>query len=81
MIGLNHEVDYDRDGDREDRLSTEHLRNILKSSYDLEVKLMREYLITSDRIHNNHELKQRLQNFAEGNAKRTDQLIDELENL
>lgn len=78
---MNHEKDYDRDHDREDYLSSDHLRHILQSSYDREVKLMREYLITSERIHDNPELKERLQNFAEGNAKRTDQLLDELKHL
>ncbi|WP_171038181.1 hypothetical protein [Aquibacillus sediminis] len=78
---MNHEVDYDRDFDREDQLSIDQLRHILQSSHDREVKLMREYLIASDRIHHHPELKQRLQNFAEGNAKRTDQLLDELKKL
>ncbi|MCT2535214.1 hypothetical protein NC661_11905 [Aquibacillus koreensis] len=77
---MNHEKDYDRDFDREDHLSSDHLRHILQSSHDIEVKLMREYLIAADRIHDNPELKERLKNFAEGNAKRTDQLLDELKN-
>ncbi|SET64336.1 hypothetical protein SAMN05216389_11843 [Oceanobacillus limi] len=78
---MNHDQDYDRDFDREDHLSTDNLRHILQSSHDMEVKLMRKYLIASDRIHGNPELKERLQNFAEGNAKRTDQLLEELKNL
>jgi hypothetical protein len=78
---MNHDQDYDRDFDREDRLSNDHLRHILQSSHDVEVKLMRKYLLASERIHDNPELKARLQNFAEGNAKRTEQLLDELKGL
>ncbi|WP_186580454.1 hypothetical protein [Aquibacillus kalidii] len=78
---MNHEQDYDRDHDREDYLSEDHLRHILQSSHDMEVKLMREYLITAERVHHNPDLKERLQNFAEGNAKRTEQLLDELRNM
>ncbi|MDL4842359.1 hypothetical protein [Aquibacillus rhizosphaerae] len=78
---MNHEKDYDRDGDREDYLSTDKLRAILQNSHDTEVTLMREYLVASDRIHHDHELKERLYNFAEGNAKRTEQLLDELKKL
>lgn len=42
---------------------------------------MRTYLIAADNIHDDDELKNRLENFAEGNAKRTDQLIEELKEL
>jgi hypothetical protein len=44
----------------------------------VEEDLMRTYLITAERIHDDDELKERLENFAEGNAKRTKQLMDEL---
>jgi rubrerythrin len=51
---------------------------ILENSLEREEDLMRTYLITAERIHDDNELKERLENFAEGNAKRTKQLIDEL---
>lgn len=56
----------------------EKLVEILKNSIEIEEDLMRTYLITAERIHDDDELKERLENFAEGNAKRTKQLIDEL---
>ncbi|MFK9094028.1 hypothetical protein [Bacillus salipaludis] len=54
------------------------LKEVLKTSIGIEEDLMRTYLITAERIHDDDELKERLENFAEGNAKRTKQLIDEL---
>ncbi|MFL6559600.1 MAG: hypothetical protein ACJ8MO_26235 [Bacillus sp. (in: firmicutes)] len=56
----------------------EILREVLEDSIQTEENLMRTYLITAERIHDDDELKERLENFAEGNAKRTKQLIDEL---
>lgn len=56
------------------------LEEVLSNSIEIEEDLMRTYLITAERIHDDDELKERLQNFAEGNAKRTKQLIDELNN-
>ena len=56
----------------------EKLNEILENSIEIEEDLMRTYLITAERIHDDNELKERLENFAEGNAKRTKQLIDEL---
>jgi rubrerythrin len=56
----------------------ENLEEILESSIEIEEDLMRTYLITAERIHDDDELKKRLENFAEGNAKRTKQLIDEM---
>ena len=55
-----------------------NLEEILGNSIEVEEDLMRTYLITAERIHDDDELKERLENFAEGNAKRTKQLIDEL---
>ncbi|WP_081954636.1 hypothetical protein [Neobacillus niacini] len=55
-----------------------NLEEILEHSIEVEEDLMRTYLITAERIHDDDELKDRLANFAEGNAKRTKQLIDEL---
>jgi rubrerythrin len=54
------------------------IEEVLSNSIEIEEDLMRTYLITAERIHDDDELKERLQNFAEGNAKRTKQLIDEL---
>jgi rubrerythrin len=54
------------------------LEEVLSHSIEVEEDLMRTYLITAERIHDDDELKERLENFAEGNAKRTKQLIDEL---
>jgi hypothetical protein len=75
---LDHNFDYDRDGDREDTLSPENIVGALKISLEQEEEMMRKYLILAERIHDNEELKTRLVNFAEGNAKRSRQLIDEL---
>jgi rubrerythrin len=55
-----------------------NLEEILENSIEMEEDLMRTYLITAERIHDDDQLKERLENFAEGNAKRTKQLIDEL---
>jgi rubrerythrin len=54
------------------------IEEILENSLEIEEDLMRTYLITAERIHDDDELKERLENFAQGNAKRTKQLIDEL---
>ena len=56
----------------------ESIEEVLENSLEIEEDLMRTYLITAERIHDNPELKDRLENFAEGNAKRTKQLLDEL---
>jgi hypothetical protein len=56
----------------------ETIENVLKNSLEIE-DLIRTYLITAERVHGDKELKERLQNFAEGNAKRTKQLLDELD--
>lgn len=54
------------------------IKEVLEKSLELEEDLMRTYLITAERVHGDEELKERMQNFAEGNAKRTKQLLDEL---
>jgi rubrerythrin len=51
---------------------------VIENSIEIEEDLMRTYLITAERVHDDNELKERLENFAEGNAKRTKQLLDEL---
>ncbi|WP_299093219.1 hypothetical protein [uncultured Metabacillus sp.] len=75
---MNHELDYDRDDDNEDELSKKSLKQILQMSLERENEMMKTYLITAERIHDNEELQNRLRNFAEGNAKRSRQLMDEL---
>ncbi|RXT05875.1 hypothetical protein EIZ39_16985 [Ammoniphilus sp. CFH 90114] len=76
-------MDYDRDREQisRDQIAGDHLTEILESSLELETELMRTYLITAERIHEDPVLKDRLQNFAEGNAKRTRQLMEELNQL
>lgn len=59
----------------------EKLEEILENSIQVEENLMRTYLITAERIHDDDELKERLENFAQGNAKRSKQLIDELNEI
>ncbi|MEH7076505.1 hypothetical protein [Neobacillus drentensis] len=59
----------------------ELLKEVLKESLETEEDLMRTYLITAERIYEDEELKERLENFAEGNAKRTKQLIDEINEI
>ncbi|WP_438444739.1 hypothetical protein [Gorillibacterium sp. sgz5001074] len=57
------------------------LKSILQSTLEEETELLRTYTILAERVHGNNELKTRLQNFAEGNAKRSRQLADELAQL
>ncbi|MED4227405.1 hypothetical protein [Neobacillus cucumis] len=64
-----------------DNEEKENLASILENSKEMEEELMRTYLITAERIHDNDVLKERLENFAQGNAKRTKQLMDELNDL
>lgn len=54
------------------------LQEILQTSLDHEEEMMRTYLIAAERIHESEELKLRLREFAEGNAKRSKQLIEEI---
>jgi rubrerythrin len=61
-----------------DKENKKSIDDILENSIEMEEDLMRTYLITAERVHDDDELKERLENFAEGNAKRTKQLIDEL---
>lgn len=56
----------------------EKIEEVLRNSLEVEENQMREYLIAAERIHDNPELKERLENFAQGNAKRSKQLLDEL---
>ncbi len=57
------------------------LKGRLQILLDQENELMRTYLITAERIHDNDELQTRLRNFAEGNAKRSRQIIDEIQHM
>ncbi len=58
--------------------TNEELKEILQTSLDHEEEMMRTYLIAAERIDQSEELKLRLREFAEGNAKRSRQLIEEL---
>lgn len=78
---MDHQQDYDRNHDHSDRISDRSLKDILTESVDMEEELMRRYLIAAERIHDKEELQIRLRNFSEGNAKRSAQLIDELQDL
>ncbi len=62
-------------------IAKEALLGVLQQSLDQETELLRTYTITAERIHDNETLKDRLRNFAEGNAKRTRQLMDEISAL
>lgn len=76
-----HHSDYDRQEHPGDSMSGRQLMDILEHSLEMENEMMRTYLITAERLHTDEELKERLQNFAEGNAKRTRQLLSEIEKL
>jgi rubrerythrin len=65
--------------DRNKNQEKKKIEEVIENSIELEEDLMRTYLITAERIHDDDELKERLENFAEGNAKRTKQLLDELD--
>lgn len=78
---MNHELDFDRDHDTEDALAQEAVKQLLEQSYNRESEMMRSYLVTAERIHDNAELADRLREFAQGNAKRSRQLQDELSKL
>lgn len=54
------------------------IEEVLQNALEVEENQMREYLITAERIKDDPELKERLENFAQGNAKRSKQLSDEL---
>ncbi|MCQ6281380.1 hypothetical protein [Bacillus sp. EB600] len=56
----------------------EIVEETLKNSIEIEEDLMRTFLMTAETIHSDHDLKERLENFAQGNAKRSKQLLDEL---
>ncbi len=71
MVGLNRFIGKNQE-------EKGKLEEVLENAIEIEEDLMRTYLITAERIHDDDELKERLENFAEGNAKRTKQLIDEL---
>lgn len=59
----------------------DELQEVLQTALDHEEEMMRTYLIAAERVHESEQLKLRLREFAEGNAKRSKQLIDELKRL
>ena len=78
---MNHDLDYDRDGDRSDAMSTTDFAEVLEDSLQLENELMRRYLITAERLPSHDKRAYWLRNFAEGNAKRTRQIQNELSQI
>lgn len=78
---MDHNVDYDRDGAMDDALNPDMLAQALQDNLEKENELMRTYIHLAERINDNAELKDRLENFAQGNAKRTMQLKDELKSM
>lgn len=54
---------------------------VLEQALEQETELLRTYVITAERVHDNEVLRTRLHNFAEGNAKRSRQLQDEIRTL
>lgn len=78
---MDHNLDYDRDGATDDVMNHKQIAKTLEETVRIENELMSTYLQVAEKIHDNDELKVRLQNFAEGNAKRTKQLKDELKTL
>jgi rubrerythrin len=62
-------------------IEQEKLEDVLENSIDMEENLMRTYIIAAERIHDDDELKERLENFAQGNAKRSKQLLNELKEI
>lgn len=72
------------DCDRSDEvcgLDQSELKSMLERSLSDETDLLRTYTILAERIHDNDSLRERLRNFAEGNAKRSKQLMDEIDSL
>lgn len=62
-------------------VTADELKTILQTTLEEETELLRTYTILAERVHGNEELKERLANFAQGNAKRSRQLQDELARL
>jgi rubrerythrin len=77
-INTKRRAGFNMNFENKNKEDKESIDVILENSLEREEDLMRTYLITAERIHDDNELKERLENFAEGNAKRTKQLIDEL---
>lgn len=62
-------------------LSKDELLQVLQQTMEQETELLRTYTIVAERVNDNEDLKVRLRNFAEGNAKRSRQLQDEIQSL
>lgn len=65
----------------EDTMNRKQLKQTLEETLELENQLLRTYAITAEAVQDDKELKSRLHNMAEGNAKRVNQIEDELEKL
>lgn len=71
----------DCDQTQQCEIENSELLAILQKTLEQETDLLRTYTLASERIHDNEQLKVRLQNFAQGNAKRSKQLLDEVSAL
>lgn len=71
---------HDRDHG-EDSIDQKALKETLEESLELENRLLRTYAITAEAVQGDRELKVRLHNMAEGNAKRANQIEHELDKL
>lgn len=75
-------MDCDRNENNDNcGIGRDELHHMLQQCLDNETELLRTYTILAERVHYNDELQNRLQNFAQGNAKRTRQLLDELNQI
>ncbi|WP_199619525.1 hypothetical protein [Paenibacillus alkalitolerans] len=72
-------MDYDHNHNEIDcAVNRDEIRSTLQQSFEVETEMLRTYTILAERVHNDDELKIRLQNFAQGNAKRSRELMHEL---
>jgi hypothetical protein len=62
-------------------MTRKQLKQTLEETLELENQLLRTYAITAEAVQDDQVLKSRLHNMAEGNAKRVNQIEEELEKL
>ena len=60
------------------KMNHNDIQQTLQDALNNEEEMMRTYLIAAERVHESEELKLRLREFAEGNAKRSRQLMNEI---
>ncbi|WP_235287653.1 hypothetical protein [Paenibacillus tarimensis] len=71
-------MDCDQNG-QECGVTPQETKALLEQYLEDETEMLRSYTILAERVHHDDELKTRLYNFAEGNAKRSKQLQEELQ--